>query len=65
MKRLIAIACVAMMSGCANIKDSADKTLDALTHPPMEFMDYLREVGQWLLGLLVGFLSALDPTSWF
>lgn len=65
MKRLLALVCMAMMSGCANLKEAGGVLVDGALHPPAVFLDYLQEFGRWLLSLLLNALSQLDPTKWF
>lgn len=59
MKRILAIGLVALLGGCAAVKDAGEDAIDSLTNPPAEVWDQIVAVLTWLAGLFVDFFADL------
>ena len=65
MRRLFAVVCMVLLSGCAQVKDAAQGAADTLTNPAGSFMEELRHILSVVIEVLAQFFAHLDPTNWF
>lgn len=57
MKRVLAALCLIALAGCADIKSAANSSIDTLSHPPAEFVEFAKEALQWVIQIVLNFFA--------
>lgn len=57
MKRLLAVLCIVMMAGCAQVKDAASDAVTTVTNPPDQIMNMVKDILFWVVQIVANFFA--------